>query len=40
LRIAQSWLALIRKPTPTAEEAFDDNAEARGTAQDKSDKSH
>jgi hypothetical protein len=40
LRIAQSWLALIRKAAPTEEQKFDDDAKARGTGQDESKGSH
>jgi hypothetical protein len=34
LRIAQSWMALIKGHTQTAQEAFDDATEAKGTHQD------
>jgi hypothetical protein len=38
LRIAQGWMALIRKPTER--ESFDSNAKARGTGQNESEGSH
>jgi hypothetical protein len=31
LRVAQGWLSLIRKPTPTAQEMFDAESAARRT---------
>jgi hypothetical protein len=34
LRIAQSWMALIRGRQRSAEEAFDDSARDQGTGQD------
>jgi hypothetical protein len=34
LRIAQSWMALIRGRQRSAEEAFDDEARDQGTGQD------
>jgi hypothetical protein len=40
LRIAQGWLGLIRKPKPTEQNAFDENAKVRGTGQDDSKSSH
>jgi hypothetical protein len=40
LRIAQSWLGLIRRLEPTEQEKFDANAEAQGTGQDESKSSH
>jgi hypothetical protein len=40
LRIAQGWLALIRRPAPTEQESFDENTKARGTGQDNSKGSH
>jgi hypothetical protein len=40
LRIAQSWLALIRDPRPTEQEAFEAEVQAQGTGQDASNKSN
>jgi hypothetical protein len=40
LRIAQGWLALIRRSAPTEQENFDAAAKARGTGQDESKGSH
>jgi hypothetical protein len=40
LRVAQGWLALISKPQQSAQQAFDDDAKARGTGQDDSTGSH
>lgn len=40
LRIAQSWLALIRRPKQSQQEAFDAEVKAQGTGQDTSDKSN
>ncbi len=40
LRIAQSWLGLLRKPAETPEQRFDANAKAVGTGQPDSDLSH
>ena len=34
LRIAQSWMALIRGHVPTPQERFDEATEDRGTGQD------
>jgi hypothetical protein len=41
LRIAQGWLSMLRKPQPTAQEAFDTETAARRTDDNKdSDTSH
>ena len=40
LRIAQSWLRLIRKPRRTEAEGFQDHVQAKGTGQKDSDSSH
>lgn len=40
LRVAQGWLSLIRKPTPTAQETFDAETTARRTDDKDSDTSH
>jgi hypothetical protein len=40
LRIAQSWLGLVKKPLRTKPEAFNDRVEADGTKQEKSTKAH
>ena len=40
LRIAQSWLGLVKKPLRTKTEAFNDRVEADGTKQEKSTKAH
>jgi hypothetical protein len=40
LRIAQSWLALIRKPKPIEQETFDENAKTRAAGQNESKSSH
>lgn len=40
LRIAQGWLALIRRPKQTEQETFDAEVKAHGTGQDTSDKSN
>jgi hypothetical protein len=40
LRIAQSWMGLIRRPPRTAAERFDDKAKGQGTGQEDSQKSH
>ena len=40
LRIAQGWLALIRRPKRTEQDSFESDAKARGTGQDDSKRSH
>jgi hypothetical protein len=40
LRIAQSWLGLIRGKPPTEEETFEDSASSQGTGQEPSCSSH
>ncbi len=40
LRIAQSWMNLIRKPVPTASESLDADTAKRGIGQDESGSSH
>lgn len=40
LRIAQSWLRLLRSDGPTPEQRFDEAAKTQGTGQDDSDAAH
>ena len=40
LRIAQSWLALIRRPNPSESDRFDESARTQGTHQKRSDAEH
>ena len=40
LRVAQSWLSLIRKPRQTVAQSFDDNVARDGTHQVDSEESH
>jgi hypothetical protein len=40
LKIAESWLRMLPKPRATKQENFDTEAQARGTGQDKSGRSH
>jgi hypothetical protein len=40
LRIAQGWLALIRRPKQTEQDSFEANAKTRSTGQDDSKGSH
>ena len=40
LRIAQSWMQMIQKHSPTAEQSFDVETEAQDTHQKRSDEAH